>query len=161
MSPLQTHTGREGSWPGSQRDHEGGSSQFHWLSSLAFELQNYPCCNDLYFIVYCLLTLQIRNALGSLGWKVLAKYILLLFLLLLSLRLFTNRSVKVDSEQVLPRLMCLPGIYLCCCIVSRCEQGKPCTQSALCLSGLPIPANHQVIYFQFIRLKLPLAVGSL
>lgn len=82
-------------------------------------------------------------------------------LLLFSLRLFTNRGVKVDSEQVLLRLIYLPGIYPCCYIVLRCEQGKPCTQSELCLSGLPIPANHQVIYFQFIRPKLPLAVGSL
>lgn len=131
---------------------------FHWLLSLAFEPQICPCCNGLYFIVYCLFTLQVRRALGSLGWKVQAKYILLM---LVSLRLFSNRSVKVDSEQVLLRIIYLPGIYPCSYTVLRCEQGKSCTQSALCLSGLPIPANHQVIYFQFIRPKLPLAAGSL
>lgn len=105
-SQLQRHTEGKGSWRDSQKDCAMGAAarnpNFHHLSSSVFELQNYPCCNNSNFIVYCLLTLQNRSALGSLGWKILATYILLL---LLSLRLFTNRSVKADSEQVLLRLL--------------------------------------------------------
>lgn len=53
---------------------------FHCLPMSSLKLQNYPCCNDLDFTVYCLLTSQIRLALGSLESKVLSKYLLLLLL---------------------------------------------------------------------------------
>lgn len=74
----------------------GGSSRKTQFPLSSSELQNYPRCNDLDFIVYCLLALQIRSALGSLKWKVLDKYFS--FLLFLSLRLFTNRSVKIQNK---------------------------------------------------------------
>lgn len=103
---------RQLTWFTEGRCGEGSSKkpQFRFLPSSAFELQSYSCCNDSDFIVYCLPALQIRSALGSLGWKVPAKCILLLLLLLSSLRLFTNRGVKVDSEQLLLRLIYLPGV---------------------------------------------------